>query len=138
MLLPPQQNPRIQEVLLIVSKVDRTLVEASTTQKGHRCLIVSYYLPNGEVVKQWLFPGRGLDAWWEARSKRERPARLDDIAEVCGKGWTLPTAEIAYERDGRFNKVLNTKVGQFSPAVGKFLDDVFEIFGEFEVIKVVS
>ena len=123
---------------MIVSKVDRTLVEASTTRKGHRCLIVSYYLPNGKTVKQWLFPGRDLDKWWEARSKRERPSRLDDIAEVCGKGWTMPTAEITYERDGRFNKVLSTKVGQFSPAIGKFLQEVHEVFGEFEVVRVIA
>ena len=123
---------------MIVSKVDRTHVEAATTRKGHRCLIVSYYLPNGETIKQWLFPGRSLDEWWEARSKRDRPSRLEDVADVCGKGWTLPTSEIEYERDGQFNKVLSTKVGQFSPAIGKFLQDVYDVFGDFEVVRVIS
>lgn len=123
---------------MIVSKVDRTHVEASTTRKGHRCLIVSYYLPNGEVVKQWLFPGRDLDEWWDVRSNRVRPARLDDIAEACGKGWTLPTAEISYERDGRFNKVLRSKPGKWPEAVGKFLSEAHEIFGDFEVVRVVG
>lgn len=99
---------------------------------------MSYYLGNGEVVKQWLFHGSALDAWWEARSRRPRPARLEDIATACGKGWTLPTASIKYERDGRFNKVISTDVGQFSPAVGKFLDEVQSVFGEFEVIRVIS
>ena len=123
---------------MIVSKVDRTHVEASTTRKGNRCLIVSYYLPNGETVKQWLFPGRSLDEWWEARTKRDRPSRLEDVADVCGKGWTLPTAEIKYERDGQFNKVLGTTVGQFNPAIGRFLQEVHEVFGEFEVVRVIA
>lgn len=123
---------------MIVSKVDRTHVEAATTSKGNRCLIVSYYLPNGEVVKQWLFNGPSLDAWWAARSKKPMPNSYQAIEAACMVGKALPTSEIAYERDGRFNKVLSTKVGTFPPAIGKFLNEVNTVFGDFEVIRVVS
>ena len=99
---------------------------------------MSYYLPHGEVIKQWLFEGRSSSQWWKRRSSRPVPPDLGTFAEACSLGLTKPTAEIEYEREGAFNKVTREVVGNFNPKVGEFLTEVQEVFGSFTVIKVVS
>ena len=108
------------------------------TRNGSPCLIVSYYLPNGETVKQWLFQGNSVRNWWRKRSRRDCPADLESVAQMAAVGVTKPTSEITYVRDGSFNKVTAQKIGNFDPKFAKWMTEVTEIFGDFTVMKVVS
>ena len=118
--------------------ITRSLYEASVTRKGHPCFIVSYYSDSGEVFKEWLFGGGSISQWWDERSAHPAPSTMEDAADLASRGAVLPTKTAYIKREGRWPTVVRTEVGEFPDAFGKFMKEAREVFGEVEIIKVVS
>jgi hypothetical protein len=118
--------------------VDRTLYELTITKSGREAFLVSYYCDTGLVLKEWLFPkSKSFNQWWSSRSSVPIPTSARVAVDLACVGKVRPTAFAEYEQDGRWPNVKKTIVGEYPPCVAKFLQDVLDTFGEFEVKKVI-
>lgn len=131
MVKTPRSSPGV-----ITAKVKMTSYSAVVTSKGKDAFLVEY--DTGiEVVRQWLFPGsHDLLAWWAARSKEAVPSSLGYLVAQACKGKVKPTAEVSFVREGRWAKVVGTKVGDWPKEFHDLMKQVREVFGEVEIIRV--
>lgn len=120
---------------VLTAKVVRTSYEAT----DNRTFVVSFLTDYGETVKWWLRLGTPeFEEFWGSRTPRDTPGTALEAEDIANRGGILPTAEIKYTRGGKWPKVVSTTVGKFSDKIREFYENAIEVFGDCEVIKVIS
>lgn len=115
--------------------VDRTMYERVVTKAGKEAFVAIYYCGD-EGFKEWLF-GNHFKKWWQARSTVPVPSCVSEAVHLASVGRVKPTKSIEYEYEGGWPRVKGSEVGEYPPELVRFLQDVLDTFGDFEVKKVI-
>lgn len=123
---------------MITKDVLYTTYEVTVTKNGREAVLVTYHVSVFGGIKEWLFHGDKLSAWWSVRSREQLPSDVHEVVRLCNIGKVLPTGSVTFDRDGRWYKVLSTKPKPWPKSVTDLMKAVREIDPSVEVVRVIG